>query len=320
MPLKVLFMGTPDFARAALEAIFASHHRVVGVVSQPDRPKGRGQAVQPTPVAAFAREHGLPLLQPERCNDAAFRRALAAFDADVAVVAAFGHILGPKALAVPRLGCVNIHASILPRWRGASPISAAIDAGDAETGVAIMQMDAGMDTGPVFCVARTPIAADDTTPTLHDKLAALGAGLIVQALDGIEAGTLVAVPQASEGITYAAKLDKRQADLDWAENAAALERHMRAQQPWPGARADIDGRIVRLHPPVRVADGWHHNELPGTILAVGNEGVRIACGDGTVLTVEMLQAEGRKALKAVEFARGFGLAPGMRFVTPPSSS
>jgi methionyl-tRNA formyltransferase len=320
MSLKVLFMGTPDFARAALEAIHASRHRIVGVVSQPDRPKGRGQAVQPTPVAAFAHAHALPLLQPERCNDVAFRRELAAFGADIAVVAAFGHILGPKALAVPRLGCVNIHASLLPRWRGASPISAAIDAGDAETGVAIMQMDAGMDTGPVFCVARTPIRPDDTTPSLHDRLAALGAGLIVEALDGIEAGTLVAMPQPTDGVTHAAKLEKRQADLDWREDAAALGRHIRAQQPWPGARAEIDGRLVRLHPPVRVADGWHHDEAPGTVLAIGSEGVRIACGQRSVLTVEVLQAEGRKALHALEFARGFGLTAGMRLVTPPSSS
>ncbi len=319
MPLSVVFMGTPEFALRALEAIHRSHHRVVGVVSQPDRPKGRGQALVPPPVAAFARAEGLPLYQPERCNDAAFRSRIRDLGADIAVVAAFGHILGPKALAVPRLGCVNIHASLLPRHRGASPISAAIDAGDAETGVAIMQMDPGMDTGPVFTMARVPIASDDTTPTLHDKLAALGASLIVDALDGIEAGTLTATPQPEEGVTYAAKLEKAMADLDWAEPADALSRHIRAQQPWPGARASVGGRIVRLHPPVRVADGWRHDGSPGTVLAVGPEGVRVACGAGTVLSLTTLQAEGRRALPAAQFVRGFELEPGMHFERPLSS-
>jgi methionyl-tRNA formyltransferase len=319
MSLSVLFMGTPEFALRALEAIHRSHHRVVGVVSQPDRPKGRGQALVPPPVAAFARAEGLPLLQPERCNDAAFRQHLRAFGADIAVVAAFGHILGPKALAVPRLGCVNIHASLLPRHRGASPISAAIDAGDSETGVAIMQMDPGMDTGPVFTMASLPIAPDDTTPSLHDKLAALGASLIVDALDGIEAGTLTATPQPAEGTTYAAKLDKAMADLDWSEPADALSRHIRAQQPWPGARASVGGRLVRLHPPVRVADGWRHDAATGEVLTIGPEGVRVACGSGSVLTLSTLQAEGRRALPAAEFARGFGLEPGMRFERPLST-
>lgn len=318
MVLKVLFMGTPEFARAALVAIHESHHEVVGVVSQPDRPRGRGQEVQATPVAAFARENALPLVQPERCNDVAFRKAIAAFGADIAVVAAFGHILGPKALAVPRLGCVNIHASILPRWRGASPITAAIDAGDPETGVAIMQMDPGMDTGPVFCVAKTPIGDDDTTPALHDRLAALGAGLIVAALAGIEAGTLAATPQPTEGVTHAEKLEKRLADLDWNEEAASLQRHIRAFFPWPGTRAVIDGRPVRIHPPARVADGWHHDREPGTVLAVGSEGVRVACGNGTVLTLDQLQADGRRAVKAAEFARGFPLTAGMRLTRPLS--
>jgi methionyl-tRNA formyltransferase len=313
MPLSVVFMGTPHFALAALEAIARSHHRVVGVVSQPDRPSGRGQALQPPPVAAWARDHGVPLFQPEHCRDEAFRERFAAFGADIAVVAAFGHILGERALAIPRLGCVNIHASLLPRHRGASPISAAIDAGDAETGVCIMQMERGLDTGPVLARAATPIGPDDTTPALHDRLAALGADLIVEALDAIEAGTAVAMPQPDTGATYAKKLEKRLADLDFSEPAAALARHIRAQDPWPGARALVDARLVRIHPPAREADGWRHDAAPGTVLAIGSEGVRVACGGGTVLTLGRLQAEGRKPLDAQAFARGFPLSENMVF-------
>ncbi len=311
MSLSVVFMGTPHFALTALEAIARSHHRVVGVVSQPDRPSGRGQTLQPPPVAAWARQNGVPLFQPEHCRDEAFRTRFAAFEADIAVVAAFGHILGEKALAIPRLGCVNIHASLLPRHRGASPISAAIDAGDAETGVCIMQMDRGLDTGPVLARAATPIGPDDTTPVLHDRLAGLGADLIVTTLDAIEAGTAVPTPQPDAGATYARKLDKRLADLDFHEPAAALARHIRAHDPWPGARAFVDGRLVRIQPPAREADGWRHDVTPGTILAIGPEGIRVACGAGSVLTLGTLQAEGRKPLDAQSFARGFPLAEGM---------
>jgi len=306
-------MGTPEFARTALEAIDMSAHRVVGVVSQPDRPRGRGQSMQAPPVAEYARARGFPLIQPEHTHDVAFRRALAAFGADIAVVAAFGHILGPRALAVPRLGCLNIHGSLLPRWRGASPISAAIDAGDAETGIAIMQMDVGMDTGDVLRMVALPIDADDTTPTLHDKLAVLGARLVVQVLDGLAGGGLRVTRQPVEGVTYAEKLKKELADLNWNEDAGALSRHIRAHQPWPGARAMLGDKVVRLHPPARVALGWQHETAVGTVLAVGSEGVRIACGGGTVLTVLSLQAEGRRAVSAEEFGRGFGLEAGMRF-------
>jgi methionyl-tRNA formyltransferase len=313
MPLSIVFMGTPTFALTALEALAASHHRVVGVISQPDRPSGRGQTLQPPPVAAWATARGLPLYQPDHCRDDAFRERFAAFGADIAVVAAFGHILGPKALAIPRLGCVNIHASLLPRHRGASPITAAIDAGDAETGVCIMQMDRGLDTGPVLSRAALPIGPDDTTPTLHDRLAALGASLIVSTLDALEAGEITAEPQPDTGATYAKKLDKGLANLDFSEPAAAIARHVRAFDPWPGTRARVDGRLVRLLPPAREAEGWRHDKAPGTVLSAGPDGVRVACGGGTVVTFLTLQAEGRKALDAGTFSRGFPLAEGMVF-------
>lgn len=333
--LRVVFMGTPEFARAALDAVLASHHTVVAVVSQPDRPKGRGQAMQPPPVAARARELGIPLLQPLSCKDQAFRDAVAAFAPDVAVVAAFGHILGPKALAIPRLGCVNVHASALPRWRGASPITAAIRAGDPETGIAIMQMDVGMDTGPVFCTQTIPIAPDDTGETLHDKLASLGGALLVPVLDQLAAGTVVAVPQPTAGVTMAPKLGKHDADLDWTEPAAALERQIRALHPWPGTRAwlatapDTTPRVVRVLPlahvvpmpaPAPVPGQDAPPPAPGAILQADACGVIVACGDGLALRLELLQLEGKKPLPVAQLLQGFPIARGMAFVPRPSDA
>lgn len=330
MGLRVVFMGTPEFARASLEAILASAHEVVAVVSQPDRPKGRGQAMQPPPVALCATQRGLPLLQPASCKDVAFRDWVAAFAPDVAVVAAFGHILGPKALAIPRLGCINVHASVLPRWRGASPITAAIQAGDSTSGISIMQMDVGMDTGPVFCTQTIPIAPSDTGETLHDKLAALGGPLVVGVLDALEAGTARATPQPAEGVTHAAKLGKHDADLDWHRTAEALERQIRALHPWPGTRtwlATEPGaalRLVRVLPEARVVAaserGAFERGVPGTILAAGPGGLVVLCGDGQALALEVLQLEGRKPLPVTQLLQGFKLTPGMTFRGEPSGA
>lgn len=316
--LDIVFMGTPDIARVVLEAVLAGPHRVVAVVSQPDRPKGRGKDLQRPPVAELAVERGLPLLQPDKTGTQAFRDWVAGFRPDVAVVAAFGHILGPKALSVPRLGCVNVHASLLPRWRGASPIQRAIEAGDAETGVSIMRMDAGMDTGPVFAMRALPIAADDTSETLTAKLARLGGEALAPVLDALEAGTARAEPQSESGLTIAPMLGKDDADLDWRLPAAALEHRVRAYHPWPGTRFRVDGKVVRVLPCAELGPLVQNAVAPGTIVAADAVGIAVACGDGRALVLKTLQAEGRKALAAGPFLQGFRLAPGMRLEVGPS--
>jgi len=247
-PLDIVFMGTPDFARASLEAVLASRHRVLAVVSQPDRPKGRGQALAKPPVAELALAHGLPVLQPDRVGTREFRDWVKGFAPDLGVVAAFGHLLGPRALAAPRLGCINVHASLLPRWRGASPITMAILHGDAEAGVSIMRMDVGMDTGAVFAMRGIPVAASDTGETLHDKLAALGGALLVETLDRIAEGSAHETPQPEHGVTLAPLLTKEDAAMDWTLPAAAIERKIRAFHPWPGTsfEAPKDGGVERI--------------------------------------------------------------------------
>lgn len=310
-------MGTPELAAASLEAVLASRHAVVGVVSQPDRPSGRGKRVVSPPVATLARAHGLPLIQPASVKTAAFRRWVADLAPDLGVVAAFGHVLGPRALAVPRLGCVNVHASLLPRWRGASPIQMAIAAGDAESGVCIMQMDEGLDTGDVLLTRRVAIGADETADALHDRLAALGAEAIVDALDALEVGALAPSPQPDDGVTYAPILGRADGELDWARPAAELARLVRALHPWPGTRARLRGDVVKVLPPVGAiaVDGAVRasaDATPGTILAVGPEGIDVACGVGAVRLGE-LQLAGKRPVTAAAFAAGQRLAPGMAF-------
>ncbi|TNF29047.1 MAG: methionyl-tRNA formyltransferase [Deltaproteobacteria bacterium] len=302
-------MGTPELAATVLQALLDGPHEVVGVVSQPDRPAGRGKHLVSPPVAALARERGIPLMQPEACKSAAFREDLAAWAPDVAVVAAFGHILGPKALAVPRLGCVNVHASLLPRWRGASPIQRAIEAGDAESGVSIMQMDPGMDTGPVLLERRLALTPDETADTLHDRLAALGAEAIGVALDALEAGTATATPQPELGVTHAPKITKADGVLDWARPAVVLDRQVRAFHPWPGTGTTLDGRVLKVLPPISPLEGGA-DAAPGTVLAVGPDGIDVACGEGS-LRLTRLQLAGKKALDAAQFLAGHRLVPGM---------
>jgi len=310
MGLSIVFMGTPEFARASLEHLLASEHRVVAVVSQPDRRQGRGQQVKSPPVAELAKDRGLPLLQVESAGTAEFRNWVKGFQPDIAVVAAFGHILGPKALAIPRLGCVNVHASLLPRWRGASPIVMAVLHGDAEAGVSIMQMDVGMDTGGVFAMRGLPVLPTDTGESLQDKLAVLGGALLVETLDRIERDGLEPIPQPSAGLTLAPLLGKDDGALDWFASAMALERRIRAFHPWPGTFARLEGKTLRILPTARVVDTPAAE--PGTIVEARKDRLIVACGEGA-LALGTVQLEGKKALPVQSFLAGMPDLTGMRF-------
>ncbi|WP_278876455.1 methionyl-tRNA formyltransferase [Paracoccus yeei] len=292
--MRVIFMGTPDFSVPALRAI-AARHDVAAVYSQPPRAAGRGQKPRPSPVHRAAETLGIPVRTPERLKSPEEQAAFAALGADVAVVVAYGLILPQPVLDAPRLGCLNIHASLLPRWRGAAPIHRAIMAGDAETGVAIMQMQAGLDTGPVLAEARTPIGPEDTTADLHDRLAEMGAALIGDVLDRLP---LPAAPQPSEGVTYAQKIDKAEARIDWALPAPQVDRQIRGLSPFPGAWCMLGGERIKLLRS-RLAAGAG---APGTVL----QGFTIACGTGAVEVLEA-QREGKRPMPAAEVLRGLTL-------------
>ena len=306
--LRVGFAGTPPFAALALAAILDDDYAVAVVLTQPDRPSGRGLSVQASAVKTLAQERGIPVIQPPTLRSEEARGALLAIPLDVLVVAAYGLILPPAVLSWPRLGCINIHASILPRWRGAAPIQHAILAGDAMTGVTIMQMDAGLDTGPMIATVETPIRPADTAGSLTDRLAGLGAAAIVEALGRLEAaGLLAATPQPAQGATYAGKIDSTQALLDWTLPAAVLERKVRAFDPAPGARFMLDGAPVK---------GWgaeagSNAGEPGTVMAVARDALEIACGGGT-LRLLTVQPAGGKRMPAAAFALGRRLAAGDR--------
>lgn len=318
-PMRVVFAGTPEFARVALERLHAAGFAIPLVLTQPDRPAGRGMKLQASPVKQFAQAHGIAVAQPRSLrldgkypqDAAAAREALQAARADAMVVAAYGLILPQWVLDTPRLGCLNIHASLLPRWRGAAPIHRAIEAGDAETGVTIMQMDAGLDTGAMLLMERLPIAADDTTGTLHDKLAALGGRLVVQALELAACGGLQPVAQPQEGVTYAHKIEKAEAAIRWEQPAEAIERRIRAFDPFPGASAQIGGETVKVWRARALMQG-RGSAAPGTVVAVDAHGIGVACGQGR-LEITELQRPGGKRLAAADFLRGFPLEPGMRF-------
>jgi len=301
VPLAVVYAGTPEFAVPALEAIVAAGHRVAAVYTQPDRPAGRGRALAASPVKRRALELGLALRQPATLADPAEIAALRALAPDVVAVAAYGLLLPPAALAVPRLGCLNIHASLLPRWRGAAPIQRALLAGDAETGVSIMRMEAGLDTGPVYATERLPIGPRDTAGELGARLAALGARALVDTLAALEHGAPAAVPQPAEGVSYARKLDKREAPLDWTQPAAALERQVRAFVPWPVAETRWRGAPLRVHAALAVAGAA--GAAPGTVVAADAAGLEVATGDGR-LRLTQVQVAGRRVVAAAEFARG----------------
>ena len=306
--MRLVFAGTPEFAALALQAIVAAGHDVALVLTQPDRPAGRGMALQPSPVKKLALEKGIEVFQPLSLKDAEAQARIAAVGAEVMVVAAYGLILPQTVLDLPRFGCLNIHASLLPRWRGAAPIQRALLAGDAETGVCIMQMEAGLDTGPVLLREAFPILPDDTSATLHDRLAALGARLVVDALEGLP---LPATPQVLDGVTYAQKIGKAEAQVDWSQSAAELDLHIRAFNPFPGAQAQFGGQTVKLW---RAAPVEGSGEK-GQILQVDRNRVVVACGSGA-LAVSELQKAGGKRLAVREFLAGHPLKTGDRFDLP----
>ena len=304
--MKLIFAGTPEFAAQALDAIIAAGHEVALVLTQPDRPSGRGLALRASPVKERALAAGIDVFQPPTLRDVTAQETIRAVGAEAMVVAAYGLILPQVVLDMPRFGCINIHASLLPRWRGAAPIQRALLAGDAETGVCIMQMEAGLDTGPVLSSGELSIADDDTAATLHDKLAALGAELIVDALARLP---LAPCPQPDAGVTYAAKIEKAEAPLDWRRSASELERQVRAFNPFPGATASLGGQPLKIWQ-ARAEAG---RAQPGEIVSAGRDGIVVGCGAGLLRLVEVQKAGGKR-LSAADFLAGMPLAAGQSFV------
>ncbi len=295
MPIRprLVFAGTPDFAVPALRACLHSDCDVVAVYSQPDRPAGRGRKLTPSPVKQAALAAGIEVRQPESFRRAETRRELAKFTPDLLIVVAYGLILSRSILATPRLGCWNVHASLLPRWRGAAPIQRAILAGDKETGVGLMHMEAGLDTGPIILERRTPIRPDETGGSLHDRLAALGAEILAEGLSRLNAGNLPApVAQTENGVEYAHKLDKAEARLDWNSTAISLERRVRGFDPWPVAETRLAGERLRIWSALAIAGA--PSRLPGTIVAASAEGVEIATAEGTLRILEVQRDGGRR--------------------------
>lgn len=309
--LKIIFAGTPHFAEKALQALLERQFDVVAVLTQPDRPSGRGMQLKASPVKRLAEQYGLPTLQPVSLKGAEIQQQLAAYRADVMVVAAYGLILPKAVLQIPHFGCLNIHASLLPRWRGAAPIQRAILAGDTQTGITIMQMDVGLDTGDILLEKPCPIDAKDTAGALHDKLAALGAETIVEVLPLLEQGKLQATAQDNALATYAAKLVKDEAQLDWMQEAIELDRVIRGYNPFPGASSNIHGTPIRVwQASIRIGLSGE----PGVVLAVEKNALVVACGKGA-LSLEVLQKPNAKALPASQFLQGFPIKAGDRFVS-----
>ncbi|KIP93835.1 MULTISPECIES: methionyl-tRNA formyltransferase [Pseudomonas] len=289
--LRIVFAGTPEFAAAHLKALLDTPHQIIAVYTQPDRPAGRGQKLMPSPVKQLALEHDIAVLQPPSLRDAAAQAELAALAPDLLVVVAYGLILPQVVLDIPRFGCINSHASLLPRWRGAAPIQRAVQAGDAESGVTVMQMEAGLDTGPMLLKVRTPITADDTGGSLHDRLAELGPPAVVDAIAGLASGTLMGEVQDDAQANYAHKLNKDEARLDWSRTADELERLIRAFNPWPICHSTLNDAPLKVLA-ARLADGQGQ---PGEILAASKDGLTVACG-ASALLLTRLQLPGGKAL------------------------
>lgn len=322
--MRIVFMGTPDFAVPVLEAVAAAGHSVVGVVTQPDKPKGRGGAVQMTPVKEKALEMGLTVYQPVKVRGPEFAEVLRGLSADVFVVAAFGQILPKEVLEIPRLGCVNVHSSLLPKYRGAAPIQWAVIDGEKETGVTTMMMDEGLDTGDMLEQAVIPIEADETGGSLHDKLSALGARLIVSTLDKLENGTAVRTPQTDEGTCYAKMLKKTMGDIDWTMDAEAIERLIRGLSPWPGTYTGWNGKTLKIwrarvvsEEDVAVcgkeqAGAGGSGAVCGQVILADKSRLYVKCGKGALSLTE-LQPEGRKRMAADAFLRGYPVETGTVF-------
>ena len=304
--MKIVFAGTPEFSVPPLQTLIDSDHEVVAVYTQPDRPAGRGRKLQAGPVKALALEHALAVEQPASLKPAETLDRLRAWRPDLMVVVAYGLLLPPAVLDIPARGCVNIHASLLPRWRGAAPIQRAIEAGDTETGITLMQMDAGLDTGPMLARAATPISDSDTAADLHDRLSELGARLLGEQLDAILAGRLRPEPQDETQATYAAKLHKSEADIDWTRPAPRLLRQVNAFNPWPVAQTGFGDRTLRIWRAACLAVEGDHGH-PGRVLAAGREGVDVACGAGVLRLLEV-QLPGGRRIPAGDFGHAQRLA------------
>jgi methionyl-tRNA formyltransferase len=299
--VRLVFAGTPDFAATALKALIAAGHTIVGVYSQPDRPAGRGRKLQPSPVKQVALDHEIPVFQPETLKTAEAQKQLADLKPDVMIVAAYGLILPKSVLDIPTHGCLNIHASLLPRWRGAAPIQRAIAAGDAETGITIMQMDEGLDTGAMLLKSLTAIDTSDTGGSLHDRLAELGGKAIIKALELLKKGELTGEPQNDDLACYASKLSKTEGHIDWATDATAIERLVRAFNPWPGTYTDLGDQRIRIHEAkALVTDS---DAFPGTVVHRDRDGIDIACGNGT-LRITRLQLPGSRAQSVNDLING----------------
>lgn len=309
--MRIIFAGTPHFAAAALDALLVHEYQVVAVLTQPDRPSGRGMQLTASPIKQLALRNGLPILQPQTLKDTNIQKQLANYAADVMVVAAYGLILPQPVLEAPRLGCLNIHASLLPRWRGAAPIPRAILAGDSVTGITIMQMDEGLDTGDMLLKKSCPISEQDNALTLYDKLAIMGAEGIVETLRLLAQGKLQHEPQDNTYATYAAKLSKAEAQINWRDDATQIGRMVRAYNPFPVAQTAFEDTVIKV---------WQASVLgnlkgyPGTVLSSGKEGIVVACGQGA-LCLEILQRANAKAMDAAQFIQGFALRPGDRFAS-----
>ena len=306
--MRVIFAGTPDFAASALAALIEAGHEILVVLTQPDRPKGRGMKLTPSPVKTLALQHNLPVWQPENLKDAAVQQQLRDLQADVMVVAAYGLLLPAAVLNIPEHGCLNIHASLLPRWRGAAPIQRAIEAGDVESGVCIMQMDVGLDTGDVLLSRNTPIKNDATATQLHDALAVIGAEAVVEALEKLP--ELTAVPQLEAGVTYAQKLSKADAEIDWALGAKQIHNKIRALNPVPGAWSSLNGQVIKIWTS-RVLE-MSSTATTGSIVAADKQGIAVQTGEGVVLITE-LQASGSKRMAAAAFVAGHNDLMGQQF-------
>jgi methionyl-tRNA formyltransferase len=314
-PLRIVFFGTPEFAVPTLTALLSSRHTVAGVVTQPDRPKGRGQRAQASPIKTLASAHNVPVLQPERLRDAAFLEALGAFNADLGVVAAYGRILTDAVLLIPRLGLINVHASLLPKYRGAAPIHRALLAGETTTGVTIMRVVKALDAGPMLASVSRPIGGEETTLEVARDLAQLGAEALVKTADRLSAGGVAETPQDESAATYAHKLRKSDGIIDWTSSAAAIHNQIRGLHPWPHAFTDLDGaRCLLLESRVELAERGAVLLFrePGTILLADGETLRVQTGDGQ-LKILRLQLEGRRPLTTREFLAGRPIAPGTAF-------
>jgi methionyl-tRNA formyltransferase len=313
--LRVVFFGTPDFAVPTLRALHAAGHEVVAVVTQPDRPRGRGQKPSPGPVKLFAESRGLTILQPERIGTDAFLATLSSLSPDLGVVAAYGRILQAPLLAVPRLGLINVHASLLPRWRGASPIQRAVMAGDADTGVSIMRVVLALDAGGVFAQARRPIGKDDSSEEVERDLAELGARLVLPVIEALEAGTAVEVAQDERLVTHAPRLSREDGVIGWSAPAVAIHNQVRGLHPWPHAATSLGGaRVIVLRTSlVTSAAEASGDAQAGEVLAIDGDAIVVLAGDNRPIGLLQLQAEGRRAVSAREFAAGARLHPGARF-------